>query len=246
MMKSDQPLIFHLRLRHLAIIATFFAIFLGILTPLARELGARRVLNPPLLLLLLAPWLLAVLILVFERKSPLKFWLAPLLLSLLGPALAIGHNWLVVESWLKFQTAPNLVVTFVLNIVLIGTFTFFAAEMSPRRCPDCKRLTMIPLRGFWGPGMRTPNTRWCAACGAKYWRTTDGEWREERRRTWLDNLKESTQASPSDGQIGENRFDKDSRLFAPILSNGRGKTLPLLDAACSHEHENGIRGQESA
>jgi hypothetical protein len=247
MMKPDQPLTFRLHYRHVAILVMFFAIFLGLLTPMARELGAKRVLNPPMLLLLLAPWLLAVLILVFDRKSPVKFWLAPLLLSLLAPALAIGHDWVVVESWFRFQTIPNFLVTLAFNVLLIGTFTFFMTEMSPRRCPECKRLAMIPLRDFWGPGARTPNTRWCALCGAKYWRTAEGEWRKERRRTWLDNVKDSTNVLPAVGNGGERPFGSDSRIVAPLLAGNRPKSLlPLSESALTVDYGIGARGQESA
>jgi hypothetical protein len=225
MMKPNPTAPFKLHVRHLAILSIFFSIFLGILIPITRDLGSRGVVNPPLVLLILAPWLLAILILAFERKSPVKFWLAPFLLSLLSPALAISHNWLVLESWLRHQTMPNLLVTLTVNIVLMGTFTFFAAELSPRRCPDCKRLAMIPLRNFWGPGARTPNTRWCAACGAKYWRTCDGEWREERRLTWFDNVKESRKAAAVATPHSERAFKPETRPIAPMLSDSRIRAL---------------------
>jgi hypothetical protein len=228
-MKSKEAVGFRIHLRHVVILVVFFAAFLGLMIPMVRRLGAAGLCNPPLALLLTAPWLLAVLILILERKSPLKFWLAPLLLSLIAPALAICHDWLILDGWLRLSTVPNLPATLLVNALLIGSFTFFAGDMAPRHCPECKRWAMIPLRGFWGPGIRTPNTRWCAACGAKYWRTTEGEWREERRRTWFDNVKESTKASPFDAKNAKNRFNPDSRVVNPILTIGLGKPLAALN-----------------
>ena len=58
MIKPNPPVGFRLHLRHVAIPAFFVAILVNILTPVAWNLGAKGVLNPPLLLLLLAPWYL--------------------------------------------------------------------------------------------------------------------------------------------------------------------------------------------
>jgi hypothetical protein len=156
-----------------------------------------------------------------DRRNPVKFWLAPFLLSLCAPLLALSHDWLLVVGWLQTRTVPNLFLSLVMNVFLIGMFSFFAREMWPMRCPECRRATMIPLRNFWGPGLRTPNTRWCASCGAKYWRTLDGEWREERRRTWLDKVKESRQVQVRDRPSGERAFVPESRLVAPMVSLSR-------------------------
>jgi len=223
-MQPNQPEGFRFRTRHLIILVVFFSVFLGILTPISRELGARGLVNPPLFLLVAAPWLLGTLILVFERRSPVKFWAAPLMLSLMAPALAICHNWLVVESWLRVRTIPNLLMTFSVNISLIGAFTFYITHMCPKRCPECRSLTLIPLRGFFGPAARTIKTRWCAACGAKYWRTSEGEWRIERRRTWFDLPEE-----PATADAQQRRFDVDSRVLSTRLPS-KFKNAPPLTA----------------
>jgi hypothetical protein len=215
-MKPNQCEGFRFLWRHLGILVVFFAIFVGILAPVARALGARGVLNPPLLLLVTSPWVLGLLVLALERKSPVKFWAAPLLLSLIVPALAIIGDWLVVANWGQMNTTPHLLVTFAVNILLLGTFTFYVAGMSPRRCPECRSWAMIPVRSYWEPAARTPNTRWCASCGAKYWRTSEGEWKQERRRTWLDlHWKER---SPGAGRE-ERPFDTDSRIIAPVVGS---------------------------
>jgi len=224
-MTPIQPEGFRFHLRHVVILVVFFTVLVAILTPAARSLGAHGVLNPPVLLLVAAPWLLAMLILGIERTSPVKFWAAPLLLSLIAPVLALCHNWMVLEGWFRSQAIPSLFQTLVLNVGLIGTFTLFAFDMSPRRCPECRSWRMIPLRGFWGPAARTPTTRWCARCGALYWRTRSGEWKQERRRTWLDP-RQDTQAPGSRKE--ERTFDKDARSFSPKVCNGRAKAHASL------------------
>jgi hypothetical protein len=227
-MKLNQAVGFRLHQRHVAVLVGFFALLLGFLTPMARNLGAAGRSDPTILLMVLAPWLVAVPILILERKNPVKFWLAPLLLSVLAPAIALGHDWLVLDSWPRSSWNHDLLVILIVNIFLIGAFTIFATDMAPRHCTDCKRWAMIPLRGILGTGFRTPNTRWCVACGAKYWRTTEGEWREERRRDWFDNVKESTKLSCLDSKIRKNRFDPDSRMVNPILSSVPGRTLAAV------------------
>ena len=42
-MKPNQPAGFRLHLRHLAILVVFFSIFLGLLVPVSRDLGAKGV-----------------------------------------------------------------------------------------------------------------------------------------------------------------------------------------------------------
>jgi hypothetical protein len=201
--------------RHLAIIVAFFALCVGLLLPVAGKLDALGVLDLVMMLLVAAPWLLALLILVFGRKSPVKSWAAPLLLSLSAPVLVIYHDWMVLASWQRMGTVSNPLVTLAINIVLIGLFTFCVVEMSPRRCPECRGWAMIPLQGPWGPFLRMPSTRWCASCGAKYWRTSEKEWRKERRRTWLEVDQDGTRLA-----VGkqERRFDPDSRVYSPRIS----------------------------
>jgi hypothetical protein len=177
--------------------------------------------NPTLLTLVASPWILWVLIQVLERKTPMKFWAAPLLLSLMAPALAIGHNWFVLQSWWRMEGSPPLLWTLLINIVLIGSFTFYLREMCPRRCPECENRTMIPLRNFWGPEARTRNTRWCASCGALYWKATGGEWKKERRRTWLDIPWKEAAGCRND----QPPFDTDARVIAPIITQTRTRII---------------------
>jgi hypothetical protein len=174
------------RARHPATLAVFFALFIGILVPIARALEALRVFSPQLLLLVIAPWVLGLLVLLLERSSPVKFWAAPLLLSLSAPALVLWLNSLIVLGWTQMPSPGTLIVTLLVNVLLIGRFTLFLHDMCPNCCPDCHKRSMIPLRKFWGPESRTRSTRWCSSCGALYWRTIVGELKKEQRQTWLD------------------------------------------------------------
>jgi hypothetical protein len=214
-MKSTPHAAFSLQFRHLLILVAFFGLFIGVLTPVARTVGTHWVLTPSLTLLVGAPWLLGTLILLLDHRSPVKFWAAPLLLSLMSPALAFCHDWLTYQNWLQFHTQPNVVVTFVINMALIGGFTVYLTTMCPVRCPECLSWTMIPLRGLRGSTQRMIKTRWCASCGAKYWRNSAGEWKEERRRTWLDDARDrrSRPICPE-----EPLFDPHSRLPSPKIN----------------------------
>jgi hypothetical protein len=125
---------------------------------------------------------------VVERKGPVKYWAAPLLLSLTAPALAIGHDWFLVDAWQRTGTIPHALLSLVFNILLVGSFSLFFAAMYPDSCPRCGHRSLIPLLRLWGACQRTSQTRWCGSCGAKYWRNREGIWQKERRATWVDAM----------------------------------------------------------
>jgi hypothetical protein len=196
-----------LTLRRQSILVASFALITGVLVPVVSRMGSSGIVNPTLMLLLLTPWVLGMLVLVFDRRGPVKYWAAPLLVSLIAPALIICLNWRVVQTWIVYRTIPGVIPTLVVNFCLIAAFMRFLTRMSPRRCPKCGRWTLIPLRSFRGVEARTANTRWCGSCGAKYWRTDKGEdWKVERRRTWIDDL-----TKDSDGREAEEKEAKGSQ-----------------------------------
>ena len=217
---------FRPRLWHLAILALFFALFLGSpLAPDGRALGARALLNLPLFLLVASPWLFGAVILVFDRKHQVKLWVAPLLLSLLAPVLVAFDNWPIVLHWPPTQNLTLLISSLLINLVLVWRFTFSARSLCPRCCPECDNWSMIPLQSFAGSTARTKNTLWCASCGALYWRTNEGEWKKERRQIWLDLP--PRKATPKAGKDGR-PFDTDSRAIAPVVrTRGRSKSVVL-------------------
>src|SRR5262249_7995757 len=101
-----------------AILALGFALFIGILVPVARALERWGVISPQLLLLVVAPWVLGALVLLMERSSPVKFWAAPLLLSLSAPALVLWLNSMVVLGWSQMPSSGTLIVTLLINALL--------------------------------------------------------------------------------------------------------------------------------
>jgi hypothetical protein len=179
---------FRFHARHLLIVVTYFAILLGVLVPVLRHYGSSGMINGPQAILLVSPWLLGILVLLVERKGPVKYWAAPLLLSATSPALAICHNWLILEAWRSTGVVPHAIISLLINVVLVGTFSLFFASMYPGCCPRCGHRALIPLRTLWGGNSRTPKTRWCGSCGAQYWRDNEGLWQKERRATWIDSI----------------------------------------------------------
>jgi hypothetical protein len=197
MSHSTQALGLRFRLRHLLIVVTYFAILLGILVPVLWQLRSLGLVNPALVILVVSPWLLGLLVLVVERRGPVKYWAAPLLLSLTSPALAAAHDWVIVDNWRQTGVIPNALVTLTLNAVLIGSFSVFFLSMLPDSCPRCGHRSLIPLLHFWGRARRTPTTRWCGSCGAQYWRARNGVWQKERRATWIDSIAKDNSAPRS-------------------------------------------------
>lgn len=223
------------RMRHLFILVTYFAVLLGILVPVLKLYGSSFPINAKLLILLASPWLLGVLVLLVERKGPVKYWAAPLLLSLTAPALAICHDWVIADVWHRTGAIPNAMVSLLLNIVLIGSFSAFFISMYPGCCPKCGHRSLIPLLRLWGRGNRTSQTRWCGVCGAKYWRNREGLWQKERRATWVDALtKDSPAASSGDGSPRDAATPALEGTARPLLApRGRKRRRSTASAGSS-------------
>src|SRR3954451_11580901 len=83
-------------LRHLMILVVHFALLLGLIAPLLRG-GMYGVLT---FLLPLSPPLLSLLVLVFDRPSPAKYWLVGLLASLFLPSLVVWVNLIAALAWI--------------------------------------------------------------------------------------------------------------------------------------------------
>jgi hypothetical protein len=218
---------FRPRFRHVAIGVAFLALVAGILVPLTRILGRLGLLSPQLLLLVAAPWLLGLLVLLIERRSPVKFWAAPLLVAVGAVPLVLWLNSVVMQGWTHRPSVPALLATLLTNIAFIGGLTVFLRDMCPRNCPECRTRSMIPLRGFLGSERRTRRTFWCGSCGAAYWRTMAGEWKKERRRTWVDLAPIASSAGA--GKDGSH-FDTGSRVIAPVVRMGGKHTVPVSGA----------------
>lgn len=173
-----------LTLRHQAILVAHCALLLVVLRPYVDTGGRWAYFNATIAALLISPWLLAALVLVFDRPGPLKYWLAPLSLSLLGPILALCYDLNAAASWTANGTPPRILLTVAVNAFFIGSFLVYLRHAGPTTCPTCSRRALVPLYSVSGTTPRTSSTRWCAACGVRLWRRDRGEsWQPERRKT---------------------------------------------------------------
>jgi hypothetical protein len=112
-----------------------------------------------ILTLALSPTLLALLVLVFDRPSPAKYWLAGLLASLFLPSLAISFDLLAAAAGgYIWRNRGSLLILDVVNV--LGVVALFrVAWRLPRRCPECGLRAWLPL------GRRSTPLFWCASCG---------------------------------------------------------------------------------
>jgi hypothetical protein len=145
-----------LTLRHLMILVVYFAVLFALIAPLERggHYGLMSFLLP------LTPPLLALLVVVFERPGPAKFWFAGVLVSLAFPAFVAWADLIGLFAWTA-GVAPGegWVVLVVLNLFGLASLAWFARRL-PRRCPGCGLKAFLPLGG------RFPRVLWwCASCG---------------------------------------------------------------------------------
>jgi hypothetical protein len=159
------------------------ALMFAILAPVVGRGNAAVLSNAALLAVLASPWVLTLLILVFDRPGPIKFWAAPLVLFSFSPLLALCYDGVILMNYLNHQVRPNLVVGLVVNGLFIGSFVVYVINMGPVACPGCGRTSLIPWMTLWGRVRRFSKTRWCACCGAKYWRNPGESWKPEKRRS---------------------------------------------------------------
>jgi hypothetical protein len=109
------------------------------------------------LLVPFSPPLLAVLILLFDRPTPAKYWLVGLLASLFAPLFVLWCDALSV-AW---SLGPGLgrvpfIVLVVLNLLMVASLGRLARRL-PRWCPHCDRRSLLPVGRLL----------WCASCGLK-------------------------------------------------------------------------------
>ncbi len=205
-----------LELRALGLLAGSFALTLGILTPLAHVVEGTGIVNAPALLLVAAPWVLALLIVLIAAGNTVRYSAAPLLLALIAPATIIVYGKILPYLGARTLIPSMPLAALAINTILVGSFMVFVSDMSPKRCPDCRSWGFIPVGTILGISLRSGSSRMCLSCGSKYWKTCEGEWRRERRRSWVEVEKESSGLGKG---CGGRRFDVDSRVFSPRISN---------------------------
>jgi hypothetical protein len=153
------------------------------LCELRRQTG---LIQPLAVSILYSPWLLGFLIILLDRRGPLRNWFAPMLISLFYPVMGFCYDWSAYSAWMRFGVSPSWGVLIPTNVVLVFGFAFFLLQMYPRRCPRCEQRSLIPLLRLFVQEKRSAKTHWCASCGEKLWKDREGHWQKERRWTWLD------------------------------------------------------------
>jgi hypothetical protein len=143
-------------LRQLLILVLFFALVSAVMVP---PLKSGSYLIASFVLPFTLP-ILAVLILLFDRRGPIKFWLVGLLASLFLPAVVVWVDAMVaialgpqITQW-SVSSAQGIVILVILNSLGISVL-FRVRRYWPRRCPECRSRALLPLG----------RVQWCAACG---------------------------------------------------------------------------------
>jgi hypothetical protein len=136
--------------------------------------------------ILLLPWAAGILLLAIGRAGPLKNWAVPWLISFSFPAVIIKYGVHLTRMGASLGSTSSPAVVAFFFVVPALWYLQFLARMSPKRCPGCGRASSIPLMKIGKQDQRSANTRWCAGCGAKYWRDRQGVWKVEKRTTWYD------------------------------------------------------------
>jgi hypothetical protein len=180
-----RPQGFQPTLRHSMILVAHCALVFSVLGPFIEPASPVAVRDAALAGVLATPWGLAVLVLLFDRRGPLKFWLAPFLFFLFAPLLAACYDGVALIEWAEHGTMPNPAVVLVVNAVCLGSFGLYVKKQGPTACPNCARKALIPWMSLHGQSPRFSRTRWCASCGSRYWRKPGGPWRPEQRETTL-------------------------------------------------------------
>jgi hypothetical protein len=181
--------------RPLLILIAFVAIHLEFIIPALRVAGYQSAWSLVTPLVLASPPLLAALVMIIGRGGPVKNWCVSFLNLVFLPALALAYDGAAVRDYAHHGRTPPFLPTLLLNLVVIAQVLAYRARLIPSRCPNCQRRTLIPLMRLFQNEPRSSNTHWCAVCGGKVWKDTEGTWRSERRKTWLDQRAETSSAA---------------------------------------------------
>jgi hypothetical protein len=142
-------------LRQLMILVLHFALLFALTAPLLKS-NAQAALA---LMLPLSPLLCSLLVIVFDRTSPAKYWLAGILIALCAPALVGSFDILVMEWWWPQQQNPAIMVTLLIANACGFVLLVRVAHRLPARCPECTLRSWLPL------GRSAAPHYWCASCG---------------------------------------------------------------------------------
>jgi hypothetical protein len=174
--------------RLLMVPALYIILLLAVFIPWFRSSGMSGPVLLSVFILLLLPWTIGVLSSVLKCANPAWAWAVSVLNILLCFTIFICYTKLIYISMdlLGIEVFRPTFVVIAINTLFLVCYSRSLARLGPRRCPSCKRRTLIPLLRFGKLDKRTANTRWCASCGAMFWRDRHRVWQVERRKTWLD------------------------------------------------------------
>jgi len=191
---SDKSLI----VRSLSVIAWVYLVAL-LSALLATELSRSRSGIARLLFLtvLVLPWVSGAIMLTWS-DGPAKNWAVKLVVSLSLSAI-LCYMGIILTQMARFLGLSPVVCSGLFVAFPMAWYLLYLGHMSPKRCPGCGQHSMIPLMRLGRPEARSTNTRWCAACGEKYWKDRSGTWQPERRKTWHDRNANSAEPSADAG-----------------------------------------------
>jgi hypothetical protein len=155
-------------------------------------------------LLLVSPWIVGMMITVFDKEGPIRNWLGSVVHSLFYPLALVVYNWTIMHEWTRFGRLPNPVIIAVVNLLLLGCCVFFLRYLWPLRCPGCGHRSMVPLMPLVFREKRSNSTHWCATCDMQYWKKKEA-WEVERRKTWWDYARQKRRPrhEGADGAVPE-------------------------------------------
>ena len=172
---------------------------------------ASRLPNSRILVILISPWVLGMMVMIFDRAGPVRNWFGSVVHSVFYPLALITFNWCVVDQWMRYGWLPHPVLVVAVNLLLLACLGFCFRYLRPRRCPSCRRGSMIPLMPWLFRERRSNSTHWCALCGSQYW-MKEGAWEPERRKSWWDYAQSHSRSSYAPHALTE----RPSRERAPV------------------------------
>ena len=122
-----------------------------------------------------APFLLATLVLLFDRPGNVRRWIA-----MSSASLAIPVVCLYVDLWFLYEPGDisllGILILVVLNFALYFWITRFVPFLYPARCPRCGSYTLIPALGESDLDGPPCDIRECARCDARFRRMGPQTW----------------------------------------------------------------------
>ncbi len=166
---------FRLTIRHLMILIVFAAILCAtyVSTTHGKPIkSARLLLSPFGATLLFSPMILALLLVLFERRSPFKYWLVIFCFAgLMGPV------WFCLLLWLNHESRRAGLAEIPWGFYVFCIFLFMCLMIFiPISCPGCKRRSLVMLLLLFD----RPNDQkhYCLRCRKIFRRLSRKVWEE--------------------------------------------------------------------